>query len=321
MSCIKYNKQISASVLMLCIGSVCAQEFPAKPIRLVTAGAGGGTDFIARLIAQGLTDAFAQQIIVDNRGGSGNVASEFVDHAPPDGYTLLFTAGSHWIGPLIDNAPYDAVKDFSSVSLATKSPNVLVIHASLPVKSVKDLIALAKAKPGELNYASSATGSSSHLAMELFKAMAGVDIVRIPYKVGATETTDLLTGRVQITFGTAASMTPLLKLGKLKALAVTSAAPTALFPGLPTMAAAGVPGYESTSTTAMFAPAKTPPSVINRIYLEIPKILNAAAIKEKLLKAGVEGVGGSPAELDATVKSDIIKWAKVIKAAGIRTDG
>lgn len=243
-------------------GMLCAQDYPVKPIRIVTSGLGGSNDIAARLIAQGFTVSMGQQVIVENRG-SGVIPGQVVSQAPPDGHTLLVAGGSFSIGPLLQKAPYDVVRDFLPISLVAMQPNILTVHPSMPVKSVKDLIALAKARPGELNYGSLGNGSSPHLAAELLKSMTGIDIVRVNYTNSATYFTDLLGGHLHFVIATASSVTPYAKAGKLKALAVTSPQPSTLAPGLPTMAASGLPGYEFVSITGSYAPAKTSSAIIN----------------------------------------------------------
>ncbi len=308
---------ICLTVLFACFAH--GQPYPSKPVRIVTSGVGGGADFAARLIAQGLTASLGQQVLVDNRA-SGVIPGEVVAKAAPDGYTLLLYGAATWLTSLMrDDVPYDAVKDFAPITLAGRAPNVLVAHPSLPVKSVKELIVLAKARPGELNYTTGGTGSSSHLAGELFKSMAGVNIVRIPYKSGSLETNDLIAGQVQLSFATPVSVMANVKAGRLRALAVTSAQPSALFPELPTVAAS-VPGYESVSMHGLFAPAKTPASIIKRLNEDVVRFLNTAETKARLLNAGVETVGSAPDELAAAIKSDIARMGKVIKDAGIRAE-
>ena len=219
---------------------VCGQSYPNRPVRIVTTEPGSGTDLMARIIAQELTGGLGQPVIVDNRG---IIAMELVAKAAPDGYTLLLYTSPLWLTPIFrDRVPWDPVKDFSTITAATATPNVLVVHPSLPVVSVKELIALGKARPGELNYGSGSTGASAHIAAELFKAMAGVDIVRVAFKGTGAALNSLIGGQIQLMFPAAGSATPHVKSGRLKALAVTSSAPSALAPGLPTMAAAGVPG-------------------------------------------------------------------------------
>ena len=294
-----------------------AQSYPSKPIRIVTGGPGGGADFASRVMAAGLASALGQQVIVDNRGGV--VPGEIVSQAPADGYTLLCYPGSLWLGSLLQTTPYDPIKDFAPISMLVRSPSILVVHPSLPVKSVKELIALAKAKPGALNYSAAGTGGATHLSAELFKAMAGVNIVFIPYKGAGAALADVLGGQVQLTFGSAASVAPHLKSGRLRALAVTSAQPSAIAPDLPTIAAS-VPGYDAVQNTGMFAPVKTPEAIINRLHQEIVKVLRSPDTKEKLFNAGVEAVASTPAELAATIKLEMVRIGKVIKEAGIRAE-
>ena len=305
-------------VIVLGAGVVSGQDYPNKPIRIVTGPAGGGSDFTARQIAQRITTTLGQPVVIDNR--SGVTQGEVVSKAPPDGYTLFVAGSNVWIDPLLQKTPYDTVRDFSPITLAVTSPNILVIHPSLPVKSVKDLIALAKARPGELNYAANAPGSSAHLAGELFKAMAGVNIVAVPYKGGGPAVIGLLGGQVQLMFATSASVTPHIRSGRVRALAITSGELSALLPGLPTVAASGVPGYEMMGKTGMFAPVKTPAAIIKRLNQEIVRALNLPDVKEKFYNAGVEVVGSSPEKFAATVRSDIDKLGKLIKDTGIKSE-
>jgi tripartite-type tricarboxylate transporter receptor subunit TctC len=302
------------------VGPVQAQAWPVKPIRIVTSGVGGGSDLASRLVAQGISPALGQQVIVDNRP-SGVIPGEVVAKAAPDGYTLLVSSSVLWLEPLFQGqAPYDAARDFAPVSLIAKSPNILVVHPSLPVKSVKELVALAKARPGELNYAAGATGSSDHLAAELFKVMSGVNIVRISYKTAASRVADLMGGHVHLSFGSGGTVVVHVRSGRLRALAVTSAEPSALLPELPTVAASGVPGYEAIQILAVFAPARTPAPLIGRLNQEIARAVNRADVKEKFLSSGVETVGSSPEHLAAAIKSDMAKWEKLVKVAGIRAE-
>lgn len=308
------------SLMMLPAGAVCAQSYPVKPIRIVTAEPGGGHDLAARLIAHELTPGLGQQVIVENRSGA-IFAGDIVGKAPPDGYTLLAFGSSLWLLPFMKSSvPYDAVRDFAPVILATNAPILVVIHPSLPVKSVRELIALAKARPGDINYASGASGASSHLAVELFKSMAGVNLVRIPYRGNGPALTAVISGQVQLIFPTAGSAAPHLKSGRLRALAVASAQPTPLFPGLPTVAAAGLPGYESSSIVGVFAPAKTPAVIINRLNAEIQHALDNPETKKRFFDSGVETIGGPPAQLAAAVKSEMTILGKLIRDSGIRAD-
>jgi tripartite-type tricarboxylate transporter receptor subunit TctC len=309
----------SAGAIAVGANAASAQNFPNKPIRLVTAEAGGGADFLARLIAQGLAGSFGQQVIVDNRGAaSGVVAADTVAKAPPDGYTLLLYSGVVWTLPFMRKVPYDPARDFSPITLAAISPNILVVNPAVPANSVTELIALAKDRPGQLSYGSSGIGVTPHLAAELFKAMAGVNIVHVPYKGQALN--ELIGGQVQLMFPNAASVAPHLKSGRLRPLAVTSAQPSKLFPDLPTMASSGLPGYESVVMFGTFAPAKTPAALVARLNQEIVQSLNKSDTREKLLAVGVETVGNSQEQFAAAIKTDMARWSKVIKDAGIRAD-
>jgi tripartite-type tricarboxylate transporter receptor subunit TctC len=298
----------------------CAQSYPTKPVRIVTAAAGGSNDSAARLIGRELTGIFKQQVIVDNRAG-WFIPGEIVARAPPDGYTLLFYGITLWIGPLLrQKAPYDPIKDFAPITLAVSSPNVLVVNPSVAAASVKELIALAKARSGELNYGSGSAGASAHLAAELFKSMAGVNIVWVPYKGAGPSLNALIANEVQLSFPAAASGMPHVKSGRLRALAVTSAQPSALTPGLPTMSASGLPGFESSSIVGMFAPGRTPLPLINRLNADIVQVLATSEVQDRFLKMGVETVGSSPEQLSAAIKSEVTRFGKVIRDAGIRAE-
>ncbi len=307
-----------AGMLALCAGMVCGQNFPNKPIHLITGTAGGALDFTARLIAPGLTSGLGQQVVVDNRAGL--LIGALVAKAPPDGHTLLVQSNALWILALMEKAPYDPAKDFRPVTVMTKQFNVLVVHPSMRVKTVKDLIALAKARPGELNYASAATGTTSHISAEIFKSMAGVNIVRIPYKGGGQAFGDVLSGQVPLMFAPIAPIAPHVKSGRLIALGVTSVQPSPLVPGIPTIASQGLPGYESVSMYGLFAPAKTPDAVISRLHQEVVKVLGLPDVREKFSATDVDVVGNSPAEFAAAIKTDMARVGNVLKDAGARAD-
>lgn len=311
---------LSFSIAMPGTSLVIAQNFPNKPIRMITSGIGSGTDFAARLTAQGLSRGIDQQVIIDNRP-SGVIPGDMVAKAPPDGYTLLVAGGPLWLMPFLQsNVPYDVVKDFAPLTVTDTTPSILVVHPSLPVKTVKDLIDLARKRPGELNYASATIGSTSHLGAELFKHMARVNIVRIPYGSGSGRNADLVGGHVQLEFATSGTVTGQLQSGRLRGLAVTSAQPSRFFPGLPTIAASGLPGYESVSIHAVFAPAKTPAAIINFLNQELVRGLNRPDVKEKFTNAGAEVAGSTAQELAVMMKSEMTRMGKVIKDAGIRAD-
>ena len=297
-------------------GVVSGQTYPNKPIRIVCSQIGGINDFFARFIAQGISGPLGQPVIIENRPTL--VTTEIVAKATPDGYTMLVNGSNVWLAPLTRKAPYDPVRDLAPISMLGSTPYFLFVHPSLPVKSVKELIAYAKAKPGELNNSVGGVGGSSHLAGELFKSMAGVKIVAVHYSSTSAEMQDLLGGRVQLAITTAPSMMPLVKLGKLRVLAVTNAQPSAVAPDLPTIAASGLPGYEWGQSQALFAPAKTPAVIIKRLNQEVVRLLQTPEAKERLLSNGTEFVGSSPEQLAVYIKSDMARVGKVIKDAGIK---
>jgi tripartite-type tricarboxylate transporter receptor subunit TctC len=321
-----FNSQRMMSVLAVgfmatTTGNANAQNFPSKTIRIVTAGAGGGSDFTSRQIAQAITGPLGQPVIVDNRP-SGVIPGDTVAKSAADGYTLLVTSNTLWLTPFLsNNVPYDPVRDFAPVTWTNSQPIILVVHPSLPVKNVKELIVLAKAKPNSLNYSTGTTGTIGHLAGELFNMMAGTKIVRIPYKSGSSETADLIAGHVQMTFGSSASVLPQVHSRRLKAIAVASPQKTIVAPDLPTIRESGLPGFQTSGTiTGMWAPAKTPDAVINRLNQEIVRFLKSPEARERFLTQGAEPVGSSPAQFAAAIKEDMEKWGKVIKAANIRAD-
>ena len=319
MLALKLFARLSAVALILATNVAWAQNYPTKTIRIVTSGVGGSGDFTSRLVAQGLSAAVGQQVIVENRA-AGGASGVIVSQAPADGYTLLLNGGSLWIGTLIEKTPYDAVRDFAPISVINRQPNVLVVHASVPVKTVKDLIALAKAEPGKLNYSTGALGSASHLSAELFKSMARVNIVRISYKSAGLRVTALLSNEVQMEFSSPNSGAQHIKAGKLRAIAVTTAQPSPLVPGVPTVAASGLPGYESAGLYGFFAPAKTPAAIIEKLNRETATVLRRDDVKDKFFAASMEAVGSSPKELADTIKSEMTRLGKVIKEAGIRAE-
>ena len=310
---------LTVPALIMIAAPAAAQSFPQKPIRILAGEPGGSTDFVARLVAQGISPSLGQPVIVQNHGGSD--LPQLVARSAPDGYTLLLNGSTVWLLPYLqDNAPYDPVRDFAPITLITSAPQVLVVHPSSPVNSVQELIALAKAKPGSLNFSSSPAGGSSHLAGELFKSMAGVNIVWVPYKGSGPALLALLSGEVQITFATPLSAAPHIKSGKLRALAVTSPEPSALSPGLPTVAASGVPGYESRSIQAIWAPARTPAAVVRRLNQEMVRALNHPVTKQRVFDNGSEIVADTPADAVAVIKADMNRMGKVLKAAHIRVE-
>jgi tripartite-type tricarboxylate transporter receptor subunit TctC len=308
----------SLALLLGGAGVAIAQSYPYKPIRIVTTTAGGGTDFLARIIGHGISGPLGQPVVIDNRP-AGFIPGQIVAMAPPDGYTLLVSGTTFYVATLLQQAPYDPIAGFSPISLVSLEPNILVVHPAVAANSVKELIALAKSKPGVFNYSSQGSGSPSHLAAELFNSMTGVHLVHIPYKGVPQVLADLLSGQVQIRFGSLGPVVPHAKSGKLRALAVTGTQPSALFPGLPTVAAT-VPGYEMSSGAFIFAPARTPAAVIDRLNQEVVRVLNQPETKEKVFSSGQEIVASSARELAAYLTSDMARIGKVIKGAGIKAE-
>ena len=301
-----------------------AQSYPTKPVRMVIPfPAGGTTDILGRVAAQKLSEALGQQVIPDNRpGASGNIGTEQVAKAPPDGYTLLTAPGSTLtIHPsLYPKLGFDPLKDFAPITILAGVPNLLVVHPSLPARNVKELIGLAKAKPDALNYASTGAGQSTHLSMELFKSMAGVKIVHVPYKGSAPAVTDLLGGHVPMMFDNMPSALPHVKAGKLRALGVSTAKRSSTAPDVPTVAESGLPGFDVTVWFAMLAPAATPRDILERLHRVIVKALQAGDVRERLASQGAEAVGNTPEQFTAQMKTDLVKWAKVVQAANIKLD-
>jgi tripartite-type tricarboxylate transporter receptor subunit TctC len=301
-----------------------AQSWPTKPVRMVIPfPPGGTTDILGRVAAQKLSEAIGQQVVPDNRpGASGNIGTEQVAKAPPDGYTLLTAPGSTLtIHPsLYAKLGFDPLKDFAPITILAGVPNLLVVHPSLPVRNVKELIAIAKAKPDQLNYASTGAGQSTHLSMELFKNMAGVKIVHVPYKGSAPAVTDLLGGHVPMMFDNMPSALPHVKAGKLRALGVSTVKRSATAPDVPTVAESGLPGFDVTVWFAVLAPAATPREIIERANRILVKALQASDVRERLASQGAEPVGNTPEQVTAQMKTDLAKWAKVIKAADIKIE-
>ena len=306
---------VSVGVAGLSAVTAFSQDYPNKPIRIVTSPAGGGNDFPARLIARAISGPLGQQVIVDNRPTV--LIADIVAKAAPDGYTLLVSGSPHWIGPLIDKTTYDPIKDFATITLVDRAPSILVVHPSMPVKSVRQFIALAKSRPGELNFAVGGPGSSNFIGAILFNHMAGANTVRVPYKGTGPAMTSVMSGETHAMFASAGGAAPHVKSGRLRALAVGSTEPSALAPGLPTIAASGLPGYVSEALHALYAPARTPAAIVARLNQEVARYLQSAEAKDIFLKAGTEPSPGSPEELTAIMKSEIERIGKVLRAAGI----
>jgi len=302
------------------IAGAAAQDYPVRPIRIVVAYTpAGATDILARAVGQKMSDAWGQPVIIDNRpGAAGNIGTELAAKAPADGYTLLMaTAGSHGINPgLYRKLTWDP-KDFTAVSLVAMVPNIMVVNPALPVKTVKDFIAHAKAHPGKLSYGSPGLGSTAHLSMELFKSMTGIDLVHVPYKGSAGVMADVMGGQIAVAIDNIPPYLPQVKAGKLRALAVSPAARTPAAPDLPTIAEAGVPGYEAVAWFGLVAPAATPKPVIAKLATETQRILKLPDVRERIAGLGAEVVGNTPDEFNAFIKSELAKWAKVIKDARV----
>jgi tripartite-type tricarboxylate transporter receptor subunit TctC len=316
---------IAGAALAIVVFAATAQpqDYPAKPIRVVVPfPPGGGTDLMARTVVQKLGESLGATIVIDNRGGAGGtIGTELVAKSPPDGYVLLVVSASHAINPgLYRKLPYDSVRDFAPVTMLTSGPGLLVVHPSVPVRTVKEFIALARSRPGQLNYASAGIGTPPHLAGELFKTLAGVDIVHVPYKGNGPAYTDLIGGHVSVMFPTIPTAIPHVRAGKLRALAVTTRSRTAITPELPTISESGVPGYDVSSWYGLLAPAGTPAAAVARLQREIAKVLRLPDVSEKLMAQGLDLVGNTPEEFAAILKSEIAKWAKVVTASGARVD-
>jgi tripartite-type tricarboxylate transporter receptor subunit TctC len=301
-----------------------AQPYPSKPIRFVVPyPAGGPLDTVARLLGQKVSESTHQPVIVDNKpGAGGNIGADAVAKAPGDGYTILMGAvATHAINPtLYASIPYDAIRDFSPVTQVAATPNVLVVHPSVPASNVRELIAYAKANPGKLNFGSGSTGSAGHLAGELFKTMAGVDMTHVPYKGAAPAMNDLIGGQIQLMFDNLASSLSQVRAGRVRALAVTTAKRSGLAPELPTIAESGLPGFDISTWFGIFVPAGTPHEIIDRLHAEFTKALAAPGIREKMLNLGAEPVGSKPEEFAMYIRTEADKYARVIKASGARAD-
>ena len=301
-----------------------AQQYPVRPIRMVIGfPPGGGTDIVGRIVAQRLSEALGQQVLPDNRGGaSGQIATEIVAKAPADGYTVLMAhiSALSILPSLVPRLPYDPVKDFAPVSLAAISPNLLVVHPSLPVKSARDLIALAKARPGQLQFSSVGSGSIQHIAGEMFKLQAKVHMLHVPYKGAGQSIIDLVAGQVHMDFGTIPPALPHVKSGRLRAVAVTSEKRFSLLPEIPTIAEGGLPGFDMSTWWGLVAPGGVPKEVVARLHGETAKLLRDKDVKDRLANVGADPVGNSPDEFGAFIRAERTKYAKVVKDAQIKLD-
>lgn len=318
------HRACAVSLLLLLWGARDAMAaYPDKPIRFVVAfAAGGSIDLLARLFAQRLTETLGQQVVVDNRpGAGGNLSAEIVARSAPDGYTIYICAPSLVVNAsLYSRIPYDPVRDFAPVTLLAAVQNVLVAYPGLPVKSVKDLIAQARAAPGKIVYASTGSGSSGHLVMEMFRAQAGIDLLHVPYKAIAQTTADLISGQVPLWFPTMPGALPHIRAGRMRALAAAGAKRSPALPDVPTMSEAALPGFEASTWYAILTPAGVPKDVIAKLNSAFVQVLRAPEMQERLGAQGIESIGTTPTELAAHLRSELPKWAKVVKAAGVRVE-
>jgi len=313
---------VTTALLLAIAGPAAAQSYPVKSIRWISPWpAGGANDIFSRAIGQKIAESLGQQVLVDNRpGAAGTIGSDIAAKAPADGYTLVMgSSPTHAIAPALYPAlPYDPVRDFAAVTLVGSVPNVLVLHPSVPAKTVKEFIAVAKARPGKLNFASTGNGTSQHLSAELFKFMAGLDMVHIPYKGTAPALTELVAGQVDLAFENMPALIPHIQAGRLRALAVTTTKRSAVMPELPTIAEAALPGYDASVWFGVFAPAGTPRPVIDRLHGEILKALQTQDLKSRMIAMGTDVSGMGPDDFSAYVRKEIPKWANLVKAAGVK---
>ncbi len=321
--CRRLRRVLGALALLVVTGQAAAQGYPAAPVRmLVPFPPGGGVDTTGRLIGQRLTEVLGKQFVIENRAGAnGMIGSEIVARSPKDGYTLLFNGANLVTTPsLYSKVTYDPIKDFDPISLVSFAPNVLVVHPSLPAKSVKELVALARARPGQVNFAGSGSGSTPHLAAELFNTLANVKMVHVPYRGTGPAIIGLMSGEASVMFMPTTNAVPLVKSGKLRALAVTSRARLSALPALPTVAESGLKGYESSQWYGVLAPAGTPGDILNLLGSHIVKIMQSAEMKARMEGGGSVAVGSTREQFAAHLKNEFAKWAKVIKASGARVD-
>ena len=321
---IDFVRRTALALAFLAVATSAPAQYPTKPIKLIVPfPPAGSTDLSARAVAGKLGERLGQPVIIENKpGAGGNIGTDVVAKAPPDGYTLLVgTVGTHAINPsLYSKMPYDHIKDFVPVILLSSTPNVLVVYPGLPVNSVADVIKLAKAKPGELNFASSGSGTSIHLSGELFKSMAGLQITHIPYKGSGPMQIDLISGQVNMSFDNLSAAMAQIKGGKLKALAVTGKQRSPMLPDVPTVAESGLPGYEAISWNGVFAPAGTPKEIVDKLAREIDAILKTPETRKFFAEQGGEVGGGTPDQLAAFVRAETAKWSKVVKESGAKVD-
>ena len=314
---------VATAAALLLASAALAQSYPSKTIRyIVPWPPGGGADVLSRILSPKLAETLGQQIVIDNRGGAaGNIGAEMAAKSPPDGYTIVFAyAGTHGVNPSIYSKLPFKESDFAPIIWLAEVPQVLVVHPSLPVKTVKDVIALAKAKPEQLTYGSSGSGAMNHLTGALFTMMTNTRIVHVPYKGGGPAAIALLSGEISMIFGEPATVVQQIKAGKVRAIAVTSAKHALALPELPTVAESGVPGYEVTSWNGILAPAGTPPDIVRRLNADLNKIIAAPDMRQRMIDNGFEPVGGPPEKFGEKIHAEILKWAPVVKAAGVKVD-
>jgi tripartite-type tricarboxylate transporter receptor subunit TctC len=314
-----------AIAIMSCLASILASgaEYPSKPVRFVVPyAAGGSTDTVARIVGQQLSERMGQQVVVDNRTGAGTIiGTEIAAQAAPDGYTLLMATPPLAVNPaLYDKVPYDLERDFAAVTNVAGSSNLLVVHPGVPAQSVKDLIAILKSNPGKYNYGSSGVGGAGHLAMALFTSMASVDALHVPYKGGAPAVTDLVAGRLHLMMANLTTAQPHIRAGRLRGLGVGTRVRTPLFPEMPTIAEAGVPGYEANNWNGIVVPRKTARTIIERLHREVLGVLNDGSIKNRFAVQGLEPIGDTPAEFAQYLRREAAKWGKLVKTAGIKPE-
>jgi tripartite-type tricarboxylate transporter receptor subunit TctC len=316
-------RESAAAAVLLAQASVPSPQYPERPVRvIVTFPAGGGTDIVARMIFQKVAERMGGSFVVDNRGGAGGtIGTDLAAKAPADGYTIVVVSGSHTINPsLYKKLTYDAARDFAAISMLVTGPGVLVVHPSLPARNARELIAVAKSRPGELLYASAGNGTPPHLAAELFKSMAGINIVHVPYKGNAQAMTDLIAGQVSLSFPTGPSAMPHVQTRRLRALGVTSAKRASGLPDIPTIAESGLPGYEASAWYGLLAPANTPPAIIAKLQSEIHAALRVPDVVDKLAAQGLEPAANTPDEFTRFIGVELAKWSKVIAAAGVKLE-
>jgi tripartite-type tricarboxylate transporter receptor subunit TctC len=320
----RLGHELLSVIALLCLSAASsAQNYPIRPVRMIVGfPPGGSTDLVARVVGQKMSDAWGQQVVIDNRpGANGMIGADLVAKASPDGYSLLLSS----IGPMGINAslykmPYDIVNDFAPVTYTGNVANLLVVHPTIPAMNVKDLMALAKAKPGQLTFGSSGTGGAPHMAVELFKILAKVNVVHVPYKGGGPAMADLVGGQISGSFASMPSSIPFVRAGKLRALAVTAPKRSPALPDVPTISEAGIPGFSVLDWQGLFTTAKTPPEIVNKLNAEVVRILALPDVTERLTAAGVEIQTSSPREWGDFVKSEIAKWGKVVKEAGVKVE-